>query len=96
MALSHVHVSYDVFCDWKDAPPVYRLWVNNELFAERTYRWQDEYLQEEFVISAPPGKYSIRYELIGQGRLVVKNPNVIKGPGKFTSKTMLRIDHENA
>ena len=95
MSREHVMVKCDVYCDWKDQPPVYRLFVNSELFTERTYIWQQQYLEELIPIYAGPGKYRIRYELVppSTGTITVKNMRVAEGPPGTTIKnnTMLKI-----
>ena len=70
-----VKVTCDVHCTWSKHPPRYRAYVNDELFTERTWIWQDVYLEETFQIQAPPGKYRVRYELVDGKRaeLVIKN-----------------------
>jgi len=47
--------------------PIYRLYVNDELMSERSWRWTDCYLVEELQISAEPGTYTLRYELVDRG-----------------------------
>ena len=59
-----VKAHFDLYCDWEGLPPSYRVYVNDELFAERTYIWTDQYLNEMLQISAPPGRYQVRVELI--------------------------------
>ena len=87
-----VRVLCDVHCEWDDTPPIYRLYVNDELFAERTYTHKDEYLEEDIQIEAEPGQYSILYELIEphSASLRVENMRVVHGKGEFT-KGMLEI-----
>jgi len=99
MSREHVLVKCDVYCDWKGTPPVYRLYVGDELFVERTYIWQEQYLEELIPVYAEPGKYEIRYELVSpsQAQLTVKNMRVDQGPpGARIKHTMLRIyPHES-
>ena len=91
MPVKDVQIEYTVDCEWTNTPPVYRLYVNNELFTERTYIWPDRCLEEVIPISAPPGDYAIEYQLIGQGNLVVSNPRVNYGSAEFISHNTLRI-----
>lgn len=94
MTREHVVVKCDVYCDWKDHPPVYRLWVGGELFAERTYVWQEQYLEELIPVYAGPGRYEISYELVqpSQAQLSVRNLRVDQGPPNARIKNnMLRI-----
>ena len=64
MARQFIRLLVDVHCEWKDSPPIYRAYVNDELFAERTWIWTEMYLEECFQIDAEPGDYRIRYELV--------------------------------
>lgn len=91
MEKQEVTVVYDVICDWNRRPPMYRLWVNDELFTERTYVWTDRQLEETIAISAPPGDYRVRYELIGDGELRAANPRVIHGPATIIDHFTVRI-----
>jgi len=77
-----VKVTCDVHCTWSKHAPRYRAFVNNELFTERTWIWQDTFLEETFQILAPPGKYLIRYELVDGKRaaLEVRNYRVEPDP----------------
>ena len=93
-----VHVECDVVCDWNGKAPIYRAWVNDELFAERTWDWRDVMLQECFQIRAPAGKYIIWYQLVHpqQAVLTVNNWRVILGPGRIDNKGNLEIRDETA
>jgi hypothetical protein len=78
-----VVVRADVSVSWQGDPPNYRVYVGEELFTERTWIWQEQYLEEMLVVNAPPGKYNLRWELVppAQGKIEVKN---------------VRIDHEQS
>lgn len=86
----------DVFCDWEGEPPRYRVFVNGEMFAERTYIWREEYLEESLQILAPPGRYTVKFELLDPERatLRVKNYRVTKGKAREFKGT-LEIFDEN-
>ena len=73
-----VRVLADVDCEWEGLGPTYRVYVNDELFAERTWLWTEHYLEEVIVVRARPGHYPIRYELVKpeQGRLKVRNVRI--------------------
>ena len=51
-----VKAVFDIDCEWSGTQPVYRVFVNNELFTERTWLWQDAYLEEIIQIQAQPGQ----------------------------------------
>ena len=57
-----VRVLSDIDCDWEGLSPIYRLYVNDELFSERTWIWPDNSLQEVIQVEGPPGEYTLRYE----------------------------------
>ena len=96
MGLQSVQFEYEVHCNWTGTPPVYRLYVNDELFSERTYIWHDKYLEEIESIEAPPGDYVVRYELHGNGKLIAKNPKVTIGTAEFVDNNTLRIPNASA
>jgi hypothetical protein len=81
MTKQFVRVLCDVDCEWESFNPIYRAYVNDELFAERTWRWTDMYLQEALQIEAEPGEYTIRFELVPPclARLSVTNMRVDYG-----------------
>lgn len=97
MAKNFVKVVSDVFCDWEGLAPTYRVYVNQELFAERTWIWTDEYLEEMLQIQADPGKYLITYELLSPNlaQLTVKNMRVVQGEANIKGENLLRIYNES-
>jgi hypothetical protein len=93
-----VRVLCDVHCDWEGLPPVYRVYVNDELFTERTWIWNDVYLEELIQINAEPGKYQIRHELVPPhlAALRVENMRVELGDANIKGENLLRIYNENS
>ncbi|CAB4163913.1 hypothetical protein UFOVP1146_269 [uncultured Caudovirales phage] len=93
MASRFVLVKADVHCSWSKAPPRYRVYVNDELFAERTWIWRDVYLEENLQITADVGDYVISFHLIKPHRaeLRVENVRVDIGPGHIVNGSTLRI-----
>jgi hypothetical protein len=79
---SYVVVQCEVFSEWNEKPPRYRLFVNDELFVERTYIWKEQYLEEVISIWVNPGDYRITYEMVpgDQGIFHIKNMRVEQGP----------------
>jgi hypothetical protein len=72
----------------------YRVWVNDELFQERRWRWgQDYYLQEVMAIRAEPGRYQIRFETVAgdSGSVRVENFRVVEGPAQIDQQGILEI-----
>jgi hypothetical protein len=72
------------------------VYVNDELFTERTWTWQgDIYLREQIQIEAEPGDYQIRYELVppNLAELIVTKPVIEIGPGSVDDNGVLRIEN---
>jgi hypothetical protein len=92
MTKKFIRVLCDVDCEWESFQPIYRVYVDNELFAERTWRWTDHYLQEALQIEAEPGEYHLRFELVKPhlAILTVKNMRVDHGPATVKDN-VLRI-----
>jgi hypothetical protein len=97
MTRKFVRVLVDVNCDWEGLPPIYRVYVNDELFAERTWTWTDEYLEEMLQVEAEPGKYRLRWELVPPhlATLRVENVRVDHGPANIKNNDLLRIYDES-
>jgi hypothetical protein len=86
MARHFVRVLCDVYCDWQGPDPVYRVFVNDELFTERTFSWPDCFLEEMIQIEAEPGNYRIRYEVISPGLVQLRTENMRVDYGPATVK----------
>jgi len=93
MKQEFVRVLADIDCEWEGLNPVYRVFVNDEMFAERTWRWTNEYLEEMLQIQAKPGDYVLRWELVPPhlARLTVKNVRVDHGSATIINNQILRI-----
>jgi hypothetical protein len=98
MTKQFVRVVNDVYCDWEGLAPTYRVYVNEELFAERTWIWTEDYLEENLQIHAEPGEYAIRYELVppNLASLRVENMRVDAGTAIVENNNILRIINETA
>jgi hypothetical protein len=92
-----VQVLADVDCEWEGLNPIYRVYVNDELFAERTWRWTDAYLEEILQIEAKPGEYRLRWELVPPclAQLTVRNVRVEQGSASVVNNELLRITDES-
>jgi hypothetical protein len=96
MQTKSVQLQCDVHCKWDGNDTRYRLYVNDELFTERSWIWgnKEYYLEELIPIEAPAGLYEIKYELVQptQSKLVIKNMQVIKGNARLhKNQTTLEI-----
>ena len=47
-----VVICVDVSVDWQGDPPNYRVYVGDEMFTERTWIWQEQYLEEMLVVNS--------------------------------------------
>jgi hypothetical protein len=95
-----VRVECDVTAKVHAQPLRYRAYINNELFAERTWIWDNCNLEESFQIQAGPGVYAIRFETVDDvnGRIKVRNHRVVVGPGRiidYQGQTAVEISNES-
>ena len=83
----------DIDCDWEGLEPAYRIYVNDELFTERTWSWTHHSLEEVLQIQAPPGRYHIRLEAVEPclARFQVTDPRVEHGPAAWIDDQTLEI-----
>jgi hypothetical protein len=97
MESQFVIVQMDINCNWGEAAPVYRVYVNDELFCERTYIWRDSYLIENLQIQADPGQYCIRVETVSadSAQFQINNHRVKLGPACWIDKDTLEIYNES-
>ena len=89
METRFVKAVFDIDCEWAGLPPIYRIYVNDELFTERTWIWTDSYLEEILQIESPPGQCRIRLESVGPdlAQFSIRNHRIEYGSGRW-------IDHE--
>ena len=96
METKFVKVSFDLDCEWSDSAPAYRIYVNDELFVERTWIWRDYYLQEMLQISAEPGRYLVRVEsLSAAAKFTASNHCIAAGPAEWDNNNNLVILNES-
>lgn len=91
MQTEFVVVECDVHCERPGRPTRYRAYVNNELFTERTWIWNNAFLRERFQIQAPPGKYQIRYEPLDDSIMTIRNWQVCAGSAGINQQGSLDI-----
>ena len=93
-----IKVHFDIDCKWKSGPPpAYRVYVNDELFTERTWIWKDSYINEMLQISAEAGRYCVRVEAVQPvgGKFRVRNHCVSHGPANWIDEKTLEISNES-
>jgi hypothetical protein len=93
MAKQFVRILSNIDCEWEGLSPIYRLYVNNELFSERTWIWTDSKLEENLQIEAELGDYTLRYELLtpNLASLKIGNLTVAHGSAEIIDNTHFRI-----
>lgn len=93
MGHKFVTVLCNIDCTWDQDNPIYRVFVNDELFTERTWIWKDFYLEEMLQISAEPGQYHIEFELTNPHccTLTTSNLRVGSGEARITNQNILEI-----
>ena len=63
MDTQFIRAEFDLHCTWEDMPPSYRVFVNDELFAERTWNLTGGLSQTQILqLQLSPGKYHVRVE----------------------------------
>jgi hypothetical protein len=93
MSKQFVRILSNIDCEWEGLSPIYRLYVNDELFSERTWIWTDSTLEENLQIEADPGEYTLRYELLSPNlaQLKVGSLKVDYGPAEVLDNMRFRI-----
>lgn len=87
-----VRIGIPIFADWVGFPPTYRVFVNGELFAERSYYAEPyEFYEEMLQIQAQPGAYNIRFEPLDLAEFTIAKPRVLFGPAVIESDRTFRI-----
>lgn len=58
----------DVHAHWNDEPPIYRIYVDEELFTERTFGWASfkNYITEHIFCNLENGLHNIKLEHFGK------------------------------
>jgi hypothetical protein len=88
-----VRAVFDLDCSWEGLPPVYRVYVRDELFAEREWRWTDCYLEETLQIQAETGVYAVRIEPLvpNLAHFRAHNHRIEHGLARWNDHQMLEI-----
>jgi hypothetical protein len=85
----YVKALFNLDCEWSGAVPAYRIYVNDELFAERSWIWREHYLEEMLQIQAIPGKYSVRVEsLDATAKFTTSDFRIGHGPAKWCNNIL--------
>lgn len=82
------HITAEVHCHWSESPPVYRIFVDDEMLLERVFAYPgyNNAIEENIICDLPNGIHSIRLENItGNGNFKFQNikvmgNNIVKHP----------------
>lgn len=60
----HTKLEVDVYSHWSDNPPIYRIYVNNEMLVERTFGWPSyqNYITEHMYCDLDTGVHTLCLE----------------------------------
>ncbi len=60
----HTKLEVDVYGHWSDNPPIYRIYVNDEMFTERTFGWPSyqNYITEHIYCDLDTGVHVLSLE----------------------------------
>jgi len=89
-----IRAVFDIECQWVTTPPIYRIYVNDELFSEKEWRWSNNnYLEQLLQIQAPPGKYIVRVDTLNpnQARFTTSNHRIEYGPARWQKQHKIII-----
>lgn len=85
-----LRATFDLDCDWEGLSPAYRIYVNDELFAERTWIWEDYFLTETLQILVAPGMYKVALEpvLPNLAKFKITNRKIEYGSGRWVNNDL--------
>ena len=54
-------ITVDVYAHWGDKPPVYRIYVDDELLTERTFIWSgnEQFIREHIIVELESGLHNV-------------------------------------
>ena len=60
--MSYVCVDVDIWCKYNEAPPTYRVYLDDELLTERTFIWdsKNQYIREHIEVDVEPGYHEVK------------------------------------
>jgi hypothetical protein len=72
-------ITVDVYAQWGEQPPRYRVYVDQDLLTERDFYWPGHqmYIQENIVVNLAPGEHELIVEKVSvHGSIETKNITV--------------------
>ncbi len=82
-----IHMSCDVYCHWSEQAPSYRVYVDNDMLVERTFRWPgyQNYVKEHIICKLDSGLHVIRIENCSSNGKFTLDNFVIEGSSRVRS-----------
>lgn len=89
-----VVISADLHCAWDQEPPAYRIYVDDDLLTERTYRWinPEQYICEFMTVRVVPGMHSLRVEAVNpayQEKFILNNVHINRQAVPYVNNQIL-------
>lgn len=72
-------ITVDVYAQWGDQPPRYRIFVDQDLLTERDFTWPGHqmYIQENIVVDLEPGEHELLIQQVNaHGAIETRNITV--------------------
>lgn len=62
--MQDLRIEIDIFCDWQTEHEAYRLYLDDDLYTERTYIWRNphQWVREILVAELGPGIHTIKIQ----------------------------------
>lgn len=94
-----IHMSVDVHCHWSENAPTYRIYINNDMLTERTFRWPgyQNYIKEHLICKLPTGLHTLKIEnCSGNGSFslkdfVIEGTSITRAPGDPENQYTFKI-----
>lgn len=79
--MMEVEISAEIHCEWDQQAPVYRVYVDQDLLTERTYRWinPEQFVCERIIVNLEPGIHKLEIQSVNpadQSKFSVRNVHV--------------------
>jgi len=72
--------------------PKYRLYINEELFSERLWKFEPgEYLSEQLFVKKQPGTYRITIESLSEQRFKLRNLRCAYGKAEVVNNEVFKL-----
>ena len=91
MKTQFVKTTFNIHCKWENVPPIFRVYVNDELFSERVWVWdQPVYLNQMLQIQAAPGRYTVEIRSPNSNAVfTTADYNIEVGTGFWENNTLV-------